>query len=156
MLPARQALRNGMIDEVVPREHLVAAARRWLERGKHPHTLAHSAPVNAVVDAVIAPGARHSVHQKTHGNFPAVEKALEVVLKGSASWDEKDSLERERDAVAELMTSETTRQLLNLFFLQEKARKFSVPNAGTATRQPVSRAAVIPARASWAPGSRSG
>ena len=132
VLPARQALRMGMVDEVMPREHLLIAARRWLERGKHPHGLAHSAPVNAVVDAVIAPGARHSVHQKTHGHFPAVEKALDVVLKGSSSWDLKDSLARERAAVAELIASDTTRQLLNLFFLQEKARKFSVPDAARA------------------------
>jgi len=120
----------------------VAAARRWLARGKHPRGLAHSAPVNAVVDAVIAPSARHNVWEKTHGNFPAVEKALEVVLKGSASWDEMDSLAREREAVAELFASDTTRQLVTLFFLQEKARKFSVPNAPREV-PPIARAAVI-------------
>jgi 3-hydroxyacyl-CoA dehydrogenase/enoyl-CoA hydratase/3-hydroxybutyryl-CoA epimerase len=64
------------------------------------------------------------------------------VLKGSSSWDEKDSLEREREAVAELITSDTTRQLLNLFFLQEKARKYSVPNASR-DGKPVARTAVI-------------
>jgi 3-hydroxyacyl-CoA dehydrogenase/enoyl-CoA hydratase/3-hydroxybutyryl-CoA epimerase len=142
VLPARQALRAGLVDEVVPREHLLIAARRWLGRGKHPRGFAHSAPVNAVVDAVIAPGARHEVYRKTHGNFPAIDKALEVVLKGSSSWDEKDSLEREREAVSELIASATTRQLLNLFFLQEKARKFSVPNASR-DGKPVARAAVI-------------
>jgi 3-hydroxyacyl-CoA dehydrogenase/enoyl-CoA hydratase/3-hydroxybutyryl-CoA epimerase len=142
VLPARQALRMGMVDEVVPREHLLPAARRWLQRGKHPHSLAHSAPVNAVVDAVIASGARHSVQKKTHGQYPAVEKALEVVLKGSASWDLKDSLARERTAVAELIASDTTRQLLNVFFLQEKARKFAVPKAARAAH-PVARVAVI-------------
>jgi 3-hydroxyacyl-CoA dehydrogenase/enoyl-CoA hydratase/3-hydroxybutyryl-CoA epimerase len=142
VLPARAALHKGMVDEVVPREHLLLAARRWLDHGKHPHGLAHSAPVNAMVDAVIAPGARHSVREKTHGHFPAVEKALEVVLKGSASWNEKDSLRREREAIVELVGSNTTRQLMNLFFLQEKARKFSVPGAPDKVA-PIRRAAVI-------------
>ena len=142
VLQSKHALRAGMVDEVVPREHLVPAARRWLDRGKHPHDLARSPAVNAVVDAVIAPGARHQVHRKTHGNFPAVEKALDVILKGSSSWDENDALEREREAAVELISSDTTRQLLNLFFLQEKARKFSVPNA-PAEVKPVKRAAVI-------------
>jgi 3-hydroxyacyl-CoA dehydrogenase/enoyl-CoA hydratase/3-hydroxybutyryl-CoA epimerase len=142
VLPAKQALRAGLVDEVAPREYLEQAALRWLERGKHPHGLAHSAPVNMMVDAVIAPGARHNVQRKTHGNFPAVEKALEVVLKGSSSWDEKDSLERERDAVTELIGSDTTRQLMNLFFLQEKARKFVVPGAPGETK-PIRRTAVI-------------
>ncbi len=142
VLPAQQALRVGLVDEVVPREHLLLAARRWLDRGKHPRTLAHSAPVNAMVDAVIAPKARHEVHARTHGNYPAVEKALEVVLKGSASWDEEDSLEREREAVAELIASDTTRQLMNLFFAQEHAKKFSVPDAPAETA-PIKRTAVI-------------
>jgi 3-hydroxyacyl-CoA dehydrogenase/enoyl-CoA hydratase/3-hydroxybutyryl-CoA epimerase len=131
-----------MIDEVAPREYLIQAARRWLAKGKHPHGLAHSAPVNMVVDAVIAPKVRHDVQHKTHGHYPAIEKALEVILKGSSSWDEKDSLEREREAIAELIVSSSTRQLLNLFFLQEKARKFAVPNAPKDVR-PIARAAVI-------------
>ncbi|MEP6667667.1 MAG: 3-hydroxyacyl-CoA dehydrogenase NAD-binding domain-containing protein [Chthoniobacter sp.] len=142
VLPAKQALRAGLVDEVMPREHLLIAARRWLERGKRDHGFTHSATVNAVVDAVIAPGARHDVYKKTHGNFPAIDKALEVILKGSSSWDEKDSLEREREAVTELIASDTTRQLLNLFFLQEKARKFSVTKAARDAK-PVARAAVI-------------
>lgn len=142
VLKARAALRAGLVDDVVPREHLLIAARRWLDRGKHPHTLAHSAPVNAMVDAVIAPKARHEVQVKTHGNFPAVEKALEVVLKGSSSWDLADSLERERDAVADLIGSDTTRQLMNLFFAQERAKKSSVPEAPAQT-VPIRRTAVI-------------
>jgi 3-hydroxyacyl-CoA dehydrogenase/enoyl-CoA hydratase/3-hydroxybutyryl-CoA epimerase len=142
VLPAKQALRTGMIDEVVPREYLIESARRWLKKGKHPHTLAHSAPVNMVVDAVIAPKVRHDVQHKTHGHYPAIEKASEVILKGSSSWDEKDSLEREREAIAELIVSNSTRQLLNIFFLQEKAKKFSVPEAPKDLR-PIARAAVI-------------
>jgi 3-hydroxyacyl-CoA dehydrogenase/enoyl-CoA hydratase/3-hydroxybutyryl-CoA epimerase len=146
VLPARQALRAGLVDEVVPKEHLLLAARRWLDRGKHPRSFAHSPAVNAMVDAVIAPGARHEVRQRTHGNFPAVEKALEVVLKGSASWDEADALERERDAISELIASDTTRQLLNLHFAQERARKFSVPDAPDVAPG-IRRAAVIGAGA---------
>ena len=142
VLPAQQALRAGLVDEVVPREHVLLAARRWLDRGKHPRTFAHSAAVNAVVDAVIAPKARHEVQVRTHGNYPAVEKALEVVLKGSSSWDEADSLERECEAVAELIASDTTRQLLNLFFARERAKKFTVPDAPAETA-PIRRAAVI-------------
>ncbi len=142
VLSARQALRAGLVDEVVPKEHVLLSARRWLDRGKHPRSFAHSAAVNAMVDAVIAPSARHEVQQRTHGNFPAVEKALEVVLKGSASWDEADALERERDAIVELIGSETTRQLLHLHFAQERARKFSVPDAPDVAPG-IRRAAVI-------------
>lgn len=142
IMSAGQALHDGLVDEVVPREHLLLAAKEWLAKGKYEATLSHSAPVNAMVDAVIAPKARHEVQAKTHGNFPAVEKALDVILRGSASWDLADSLEREREAVAELIGSDTTRQLMNLFFAQEHAKKFAVPDAPAETA-PIKRTAVI-------------
>ncbi len=127
---AAHALNLGLVDELAPREHLLSAARAWLKQGKHPRTFAHSPTVNAVVDAFIAPQARHAVMAKTHGHYPAVQKALEVVLKGSASSDEADSLKREREVIAGLINLDSTKNLLRLFFLQERAKKVSAPNAG--------------------------
>lgn len=126
---ARAALKLGLVDELAPREHLISAARAWLKRGKHPHTFVHSATVNAVVDTIIAPQARHSVAARTHGHYPSVEKALDVVLKGSAASDEAVSLKLEREGIAELITLDSTKNLLRLFFLQERAKKVSAPNA---------------------------
>ena len=128
---AREALKLGLIDDIAPREHLLSAARAWLKRGKHPRTFAHSATVNAVVDAFIAPQARHAVMAKTHGHYPAVQKALEVVLKGSSSSDEADSLQREREGITELVALDSTKNLLRLFFLQERAKKITAPAAIT-------------------------
>ena len=126
---ARHALQLGLIDEVAPREHLPGAARALLKRGKHPRTFAHSTAVNAVVAAFIARQARHAVMAKTHGHYPAVQKALEVVLRGSSAHREADSLQRERAAIAELITLDSTKNLLRLFFLQERAKKISAPAA---------------------------
>ena len=126
-LAPKHALKLGMIDEVAPRAHLLRAARTWLARGKRPHSLAHSAPVNAVVDAVIGRHVRHDVEAKTHGHYPAVKKAMEVVMQGASDWDEAASLKREREAVGELLAEDSTRQLLNLFFLDERAKRRSVP-----------------------------
>jgi 3-hydroxyacyl-CoA dehydrogenase/enoyl-CoA hydratase/3-hydroxybutyryl-CoA epimerase len=141
---ARHALKLGLIDEVAPREHLVAAARAFLKRGKHPRTFAHSATVNAVVDAFIAPKARHAVMAKTHGHYPAVQKALEVVLRGSASSDEAASLQLEREAITELVALDSTKNLLRLFFLQERAKKITAPTTESpGSAAPCRRAAVI-------------
>ena len=142
VLPARLALRAGLVDEVVPREHLVSAARRWLERGKQERGIARSAAVNAMVDAVIAPGERHDVRVRSRGNLPALEKALNVVLRNAAAWDDADAFEREREAAGELIASEATRHLLHLHFLEESARKFSVPGAPEEIPA-ITRAAVI-------------
>ncbi len=122
---APHALKLGLVDELAPREHLISAARAWLKQGKHPRTFAHSSTMNAVVDAFIAPQARHAVMAKTHGHYPAVQKALEVVLKGSSSSDEAASLQREREAIAELVALDSTKNLLRIFFLQERAKKIT-------------------------------
>ena len=129
---APHALKLGLVDELAPREHLISAARAWLKQGKHPRTFAHSSTMNAVVDAFIAPQARHAVMAKTHGHYPAVQKALEVVLKGSSSSDEAASLQREREAIAELIALDSTKNLLRLFFLQERAKKVTASTKITA------------------------
>ena len=127
---AQHALKLGLVDELAPREHLISAARAWLKQGKHPRTFAHSSTMNAVVDAFIAPQARHAVMAKTHGHYPAVQKALEVVLKGSSSSDEAASLQREREAIAELVALDSTKNLLRIFFLQERAKKITFAAQG--------------------------
>jgi 3-hydroxyacyl-CoA dehydrogenase/enoyl-CoA hydratase/3-hydroxybutyryl-CoA epimerase len=145
--PRREArLKLGMVDEVVPREHLIAAAKSWLQKGKHPHRFSYSAPVNAILDTVIAPQARHAVMQKTRGHYPAPQKALEVVIKGATDWNENESLAREREAVAELIALESTKNLLRVFFLQERARKLSAPGIWRA-HPPFRRFATSPSSA---------
>ena len=142
---AKHALKLGMVDEVVERERLMDAAKSWLKKGKHPHRFSYSAPVNAILDTVIAPHARHAVMQKTRGHYPAPQKALEVVIKGATDWNEKESLAREREAVAELIALDSTRNLLRVFFLQERARKLSAPgvSAGSPAVLPVRNVAII-------------
>ena len=135
---AHHALKLGMIDEIAPRDALIRAAQVLAERGKHPRSLTHSAPVNAAVSAVVAHKARTDVRRKTRGNYPAVDKALDVILHGSGAWDEATSLARERTAIAELATLETTRNLIRVFFLQEHAKKSSAPVGAK-----IERAAVI-------------
>ena len=133
---AKHALKLGMIDEVAPRESLIRVAAQLAARGKHPRSVAHSAPVNAAVSAVVAHKVRADVQRRTRDNYPAVEKALDVILHGSS--DEAASLARERAAVAELVNLESTRNLIRVFFLQEHARKSSAPVGAR-----IERAAVI-------------
>ena len=122
-LAAKHALKLGMVDDIAPRELLLSAARKLIARGKHPRSLAHSAAFNAIVDTAIASKARSDVAEKTRGHYPAVSKALEVVLAGSAKWNLEDSLKLERDGIHELIELPTTRNLLRIFFQQEAAKK---------------------------------
>lgn len=139
---ARPARKLGLIDEIVPREHLRTAAVAWLARGKHPRSLVHSAPMNAVVDLAIAPHVRRDVEAKTRGLYPAVQKAMEAVMGGAAKWHEVDALKREREAIGELIGTESTRNLVSLFFLQERAKHRALPGVSAGERA-IACAAVI-------------
>jgi 3-hydroxyacyl-CoA dehydrogenase/enoyl-CoA hydratase/3-hydroxybutyryl-CoA epimerase len=130
-LPARAALKRGMVDEVVPRAHLLAAAMRAINRGiparKH----------RGFFGRLLLPVARARVRNKTRGHYPAALKAVDIVAAAPTS-PLPVSLRREREAILELAKTEACRQLMRLFFLQEKARK-----AEPGEDAPIRRVAVI-------------
>jgi 3-hydroxyacyl-CoA dehydrogenase/enoyl-CoA hydratase/3-hydroxybutyryl-CoA epimerase len=124
-LAAKLALKVGLVDELAPAESLIAAAVRKLGKGKTPRRT-HHLTNNALVAAVIARRVRHQLLQKTHGHYPAVLAALDVVTRGIGRTV-PESLALERDAILELAQSSACRNLLRVFFLQERAKKRTVP-----------------------------
>lgn len=141
-LAARQALKLGMVDELVPREHLVAVAAQKIHRGK-PHRSRHWLINNRLVAAVIAARLRPQLLKKTRGHYPAVLKALDVTVKG-ISKSIPDSLALERDGIMELIQTEACHNLIRVFFLQERAKKYSLKGvASHVSPKPIARTAVI-------------
>jgi 3-hydroxyacyl-CoA dehydrogenase/enoyl-CoA hydratase/3-hydroxybutyryl-CoA epimerase len=141
-VPAKLALKLGMVDDVSPAECLVAAAVRKIQQGK-PGRSNHWLTNNRLVSAAIAPQVRKQVLKKTRGHYPAVMKALEVVTQG-ISRSVEASLALERDGIIELMQTDVCRNLINVFFLQESARKRTLPGAASMKEpNPVARTAVI-------------
>ncbi len=139
---AKHALKLGMIDEVAPVECLVAAAVRKINSGK-PVYPDHWMTNNRLVASVIAPRVRKILFKRTRGHYPAVLKALEVVTRG-ISLTVEASLALERDGIIELMQTDVCRNLINVFFLQERARKRTFPTAVPAAEsKPIAHAAVI-------------
>jgi 3-hydroxyacyl-CoA dehydrogenase/alkylation response protein AidB-like acyl-CoA dehydrogenase/enoyl-CoA hydratase/carnithine racemase len=141
-LAAKPALKRGMVDELAPAEYIVDVAARMLRRGK-PHRSARTLTNNALVAAVIAARLRPQLLNKTRGHYPAVLKALEVMTRG-VSLPVKESLKLERDGILELMQSDVCRNLIRVFFLQERAKKRvltgGAPEAGL---KPIARTSVI-------------
>ena len=141
-VPAKLALKLGMVDEVAPAECLIAAALRKIKLGK-PNRSEHWLTNNRLVASVVAPRVRKQLLQKTRGHYPAVLKALEVVTRG-ISRSVEASLALERDGIIELMQTDVCRNLINVFFLQERSRKRIFPAAAaTVGAKPVARTAVI-------------
>jgi 3-hydroxyacyl-CoA dehydrogenase/enoyl-CoA hydratase/3-hydroxybutyryl-CoA epimerase len=117
---ASEALKLGLIDEVVAKEQLLEAARKKLGEGKR------EAPTMKSGIAAAAP--------KASGNA-APARAYEIIRRGGdSSLDE--SLAMELDAISELGATDATQNLIRNFFLAEKYRK------GPAAEK-ISHAAVI-------------
>jgi len=120
---AEDALRIGLVDEVVAPEELMGAARKKLNEGKRKP----SQPAETEKE-IAAP--------RDHNAAPA--RALEVISRGlRSSVDE--SLAMELDAIVELGETETTRNLIRNFFLGDKFRK----GASKAVAEKITHAAVI-------------
>jgi 3-hydroxyacyl-CoA dehydrogenase/enoyl-CoA hydratase/3-hydroxybutyryl-CoA epimerase len=127
-LDARSALRAGLVTRIVPEGALDAVARDIVlgrgKAGKRP-----KAPfAGRLLDktwpghALVARGALKQVMARTKGRYPAPLRALEVVRKNLLSRRER-ALRREAEAFGELAAGETSKALVDLFFMTERAKK---------------------------------
>jgi 3-hydroxyacyl-CoA dehydrogenase/enoyl-CoA hydratase/3-hydroxybutyryl-CoA epimerase len=125
--PARRARKIGLVDDVVPRASLLDAALRCVGRGK-PKRKGHALTNNAVAARIIARKAREKALEKTRGHYPAVLAAVDAVTAGATS-SVKSSLADERRLVLELARTESCRNLIGVFLLQERAKKLAPSEA---------------------------
>jgi 3-hydroxyacyl-CoA dehydrogenase/enoyl-CoA hydratase/3-hydroxybutyryl-CoA epimerase len=119
-----QALEGGMVDELATSKELVQAAVRRVLLGKRSPSVCR-APTKAAA-ALIATRFRKKLIEKTRGHYPAVLKALDVTTCGAVSTIAA-SLARERRALLELVQTSACQNLIHLFFLEDRAKKHSVP-----------------------------
>ncbi len=147
-LAAKQALRYGMVDDLVPRERLIDYARnKILTDGiglrKRPGGLRRRVTNNALVANLISLRVESQLLKKTRGHYPALFKALEIVTKG-VSRSREEALRLEREAILELAQTEESRNLVRVFFMQERAKKLNYLVGDAAERvKPVRGAAVM-------------
>ncbi len=129
-LPAKAALRRGMVDDIAPRELLLEAASKWVQHRSHGayRTYNRWPGVDRLTAAISAPIARRRMEEKARGHYPALPAALEVVARGITE-SIPQSLARERAAVLELAATPECRNLIRVFQLQERAKKLRVPGA---------------------------
>jgi 3-hydroxyacyl-CoA dehydrogenase/enoyl-CoA hydratase/3-hydroxybutyryl-CoA epimerase len=110
---AAEALKIGLVDEVVPKEQLLEAARKRLQIGKRK--MEGGAPAT--------PGSQELAPPKASGNA-APGRAYEII-KRSADSSIEESLAMEVDAISELGATDATQNLIRNFFLADKYRKGS-------------------------------
>ena len=110
---ASDALKLGLVDEVLPKEQLLDAARKKLAEGKRK---------------LATPTASQELSPPKPGANAAPGRAYEIIKRASdSSMDE--SLAMEVDAISELGATEATQNLIRNFFLADKYRKGSAKTA---------------------------
>jgi 3-hydroxyacyl-CoA dehydrogenase / enoyl-CoA hydratase / 3-hydroxybutyryl-CoA epimerase len=122
-----QALKLGLVDDLAHAENLLDAARALIARGKRrakSPAMFDRAPFNHLV----ARKARRDVLAKTRGHYPAPLKAIEVCVHAVGAPLEH-GLAAEKAAFLELVRTPETRNLMSVFFLQERAKKLEVSPA---------------------------
>jgi 3-hydroxyacyl-CoA dehydrogenase/enoyl-CoA hydratase/3-hydroxybutyryl-CoA epimerase len=126
VMSAKEAKLKGLIDDVVPKEHLTHVANELLRqdpRADAPHPILH----NAAAAHLIETQARKDIIKRTRGHYPAPLKAIEVICQ-SVHRTPQESFRMERDAVIELASQPETARLIDLFFMREKAKKLKLDN----------------------------
>ncbi|MGI8437691.1 MAG: 3-hydroxyacyl-CoA dehydrogenase NAD-binding domain-containing protein [Chthoniobacterales bacterium] len=121
LYPAEEALKLGLVDEVVAREQMLDAALKKIAEGKRKA----SNPPAATKELKTRP---------EHNAAPA--RALAII---TADKSVEESLVMEVDAIVELGETETTRNLIRNFFLGDKYRKGS----SKSPNEKIAHAAVI-------------
>lgn len=133
------ALKAGLVDELAHPEYLLAAARRLLSRGKRP-SAAPGWLSRTPLKTLVARKARRDVLAKTRGHYPAPLKAIEVCTAGLGQ-PLAHALALEKAGFLALTATPECRNLMNLYFLQERAKKLTPPDPADAA--PVRRVAVV-------------
>jgi 3-hydroxyacyl-CoA dehydrogenase / enoyl-CoA hydratase / 3-hydroxybutyryl-CoA epimerase len=156
-IDGKRALRMGLIDELVPPAILLEVAARlalahaakpparkpFLRRLLDKAELSEFALAeNPIGRKLVFDQARKQLLAKTHGNYPAPERILEVVKLGLARGL-KAGLAAEARAFGELVVSEEARALRHVFFASTELKKDRGHDADDAPPRTVRRCAVL-------------
>jgi 3-hydroxyacyl-CoA dehydrogenase / enoyl-CoA hydratase / 3-hydroxybutyryl-CoA epimerase len=129
---APEALKLGLVDEVVSQDKLLDAAREKLDSPRRVP------PEGRASDRPSPEGAAFQPISVPRSQNPAPNRAAEIINQSlTSSVDE--SLARELDAIVELGETESTRNLIRNFFLADRYRK----GTSKAPAEKFSHAAVI-------------
>jgi len=123
LLQGRAAKRMGLVDELVPRRQLTRAARHFVINRPAIKELSLKDKImnHRLVRPFIASQMRKQVAKKaSKQHYPAPYKLID--LWQSHMDNPRRMLEKEIDSVASLVTSDTAKNLVRVFFLQEELK----------------------------------
>ena len=123
MIQGRQAKAMNLVDDLVPERQLKRAARYFILNAPRPRDLSLKDRLmnHRLVRPIIAKQMRKQVARKARKeHYPAPYKL--IILWQRYMDNPRLMLQKEVDSVAELVTDYTARNLVRVFFLQEKLK----------------------------------
>jgi 3-hydroxyacyl-CoA dehydrogenase / enoyl-CoA hydratase / 3-hydroxybutyryl-CoA epimerase len=158
-IDARRAQKLGLVDEVVPKPILLeVAAAHALRlasapvREQTPFARLGSVFKHNVSELLLAENplgrkilfdqAKKQLRSKTHGNYPAPEKALEVVRVGLEKGFER-GLVAEAEAFGDLVVSPEAAQLMNIFSATVELKKDTGVDDASVKPKPVTKLGML-------------
>lgn len=120
-----QALKSGLVDEIVPQSILLQAA---VERAKQERQTPRSLPVRERILAgplgrsLLFRFVSKKTDQKTQGNYPATTRILDVIETG-LSQGSSSGYDAEARAFGELAMTSQSQSLRNIFFASTEVKK---------------------------------
>ncbi len=128
-LKAKQALKAGLVNDVVPNSILIATAEKMALAGNFKQTVKFkSSMVNKFLEGtsvgrgIVYKQAKKSVLSKTKGNYPAPVKIIKCVKTGMEQSPAK-GFQVEAEHFSDLVMSPESAQLRNLFFATTDMKK---------------------------------
>lgn len=134
LMPAERAVRLGLVDALAPRERLTVLAAKLIAKGKSARKMRLRWRIEAPLAGLLA---RRSSRRRTRGNYPAADVAIDLVAR-SVFRSPAKSLVAEREAILDLAETNVARNLIRIFFLQNRSKRLPAPRA-----RAVQKAAVI-------------
>lgn len=127
-LRAKQALKAGLVDEVVPDAILLDAAIKHALKAKPKAKKAQLKGISKVLEAtaygrnIIYKKAAEQAQKKSQGNYPAIDKIIESVRVGVEKGREA-GLDKEARSFGELAMTPESYQLRQIFFATTEMKK---------------------------------
>ena len=134
MLAAKKALKTGLVDQVVHPSILEAQALKManekIKNGgkKRKKQFRPKGLMNKILESflgypIIFSQAKKKILEKTHGHYPALLEAINVIKKTMGMSNRARALEIERKGFCEVAVTPISKNLIRLFFMMEKVKK---------------------------------
>lgn len=157
MFNAKKALRLGLVDEVVSldllEEYSVSVAKKFIAKKKIIRPKKRKTPfvarlINVFLQSflgrrIVYKKARAGVLKQTKGFYPAPVAALDVIAKTYKKLSRKKALKLEAQIFSDVVVTDVSKHLINLFFLTEKLKKQTGVNSPEVKALPIKKVAVL-------------